>query len=142
MVTVKDILDTKGHDVWSVRPDDTVYNAVKLMAEKGIGCLLALDDEKLVGVVTERDYARKVVLEGQSSRDLHVSDVMTRKVLCVSPERSTDECMALMTEKRVRHLPVVDHKQVVGIISIGDLVKAVISEQRILINQLQHYITG
>jgi CBS domain-containing protein len=142
MITVKDILDAKGHEVWSVRPDDTVFDAVRMMAEKGIGCLLVLDDDKLVGVITERDYARKVVLEGQSSRDLHVSDVMTRRVLCVSPDRSTDECMALMTDKRVRHLPVLEHKRVVGIVSIGDLVKAVISEQQILIDQLQHYISG
>lgn len=142
MITVKNILDTKGHDIWSVRPDDTVYDAVKLMADKSIGCLLVLDDDKLLGVVTERDYARKVVLEGHSSREMQVSDVMTRKVLCVTPERTTDECMALMTDKRVRHLPVLDHKRVVGVVSIGDLVKAVISEQQILIDQLQHYITG
>jgi CBS domain-containing protein len=115
-----------------------VFEAVKLLADKGIGCLLVMDNEKLVGVVTERDYARKVVLEGRSSRELPVSDVMTRKVLCVSPERTSDECMALMTDKRVRHLPVVDHKNVIGVVSIGDLVKAVISEQQILIDQLQH----
>jgi CBS domain-containing protein len=142
VTTVKDILDIKGHTVWSVAPGDTVFEAVKLLADKGIGCLLVMDNEKLVGVVTERDYARKVVLEGRSSRELPVSDVMTRKVLCVSPERTSDECMALMTDKRVRHLPVVDHKNVIGVVSIGDLVKAVISEQQILIDQLQHYISG
>jgi IMP dehydrogenase len=95
-----------------------------------------------MGIVTERDYARKVILEGKSSKDTSVSDVMTRKVLCVSPERTVDECMALMTDKRARHLPVVDHKRVVGVVSIGDLVKTLINEQQILIDQLQHYISG
>jgi len=101
-----------------------------------------MEDDKLVGIVTERDYARKVILEGKSSKEATVSEVMTRKVLCVAPERTVDECMALMTDKRARHLPVVDHKRVVGVLSIGDLVKAMISEQQILIDQLQHYISG
>ena len=142
MRTVAEILDSKGHDVWSVSASDTVYEEVKLMADKEIGGLLVMDEEKLVGILTERDYARKVVLDGLSSRDLPVSQVMTKKVLCVTPERTIDECMALMTDKRARHLPVVDHKRVVGVVSIGDLVKAVISEQRVLIDQLQHYISG
>lgn len=142
MKTVEDILNIKGHDIWSIRPDDTVFDAVKLMADKSIGGLLVMDDEMLVGILTERDYARKVVLEGESSKDLLVSSVMTRKVLCVSPQRTLEECMALMTDKRARHLPVLDHKSVVGVISIGDLVKAVIDEQKILIDQLQHYIAG
>lgn len=142
MRTVAEILNTKGNDVWSVSSSDTVYEAVKLMAEKEIGGLLVMEGEKLVGILTERDYARKVVLDGQSSRDLPVSQVMTKKVLCVTPDRTVDECMALMTDKRARHLPVLDHKRVVGVVSIGDLVKAVISEQRILIDQLQHYISG
>ncbi len=142
MKTVKHILDAKGNDVFSVAPSDTVYDAVKYMADKGVGALVVLDDEKLVGIVTERDYARKLVLEGKSSRDTNVADVMTRKVLCVTPERTVDECMALMTDKRARHLPVLEHKRVVGVVSIGDLVKAVISEQQILIDQLQHYIAG
>ena len=142
MGTVADILNHKGHDVWSVGPDETVFTAVRLMADKEIGGLLVMDDDKLIGILTERDYARKVVLEGLSSRDIPVSRVMTTKVLCVSPDRTIDECMALMTDKRARHLPVVDHKQVVGVVSIGDLVKAVIKEQKILIDQLQHYISG
>ncbi len=142
MKTVKHILDAKGNDVFSVAPADTVYDAVKYMADKGVGALVVLDDGKLVGIVTERDYARKLVLEGKSSRDTSVADVMTRKVLCVTPERTVDECMALMTDKRARHLPVLEHKRVVGVVSIGDLVKAVISEQQILIDQLQHYIAG
>ena len=142
MKTVEDILNSKGRDVWSVRSEDTVFDAVKLMADKSIGGLLVMDDDMLVGILTERDYARKVVLEGESSKDLLVGAVMTRKVLCVSPQRTLDECMALMTDKRARHLPVLDHKQVVGVISIGDLVKAVIVEQKVMIDQLQHYISG
>jgi len=142
MRSVQDILDSKGSDVWSVKPDDIIFDAIKLMADKGIGALLVMEDDKLVGIVTERDYARKVVLEGKSSREARIHEVMTSKILCVSPERTIDECMALMTDKRIRHLPVLDHKQVVGFVSIGDLVKAVISEQKILIDQLQNYISG
>jgi len=142
MRTVRDILNIKGNDVFAVRPDDTVFDAVRMMADKGVGAALVMDDGKLVGIVTERDYARKIILEDKSSKTTPVSDVMTKKVLCVSPERTIDECMALMTDKRSRHLPVVDHKQVVGVVSIGDLVKAVITEQKVLIDQLQHYITG
>lgn len=142
MKTVKDILDAKGYDIWAVRPDDTVFDAVKLMAEKGVGSLLVLDDEKLVGIVTERDYARKIILEDKSSKSTVVNEVMTKKVLCATPERTVDECMALMTDKRARHLPVLDHKRVIGVVSIGDLVKAMINEQQVLIDQLQHYISG
>jgi len=142
MKTVKEILKAKGTEIWSVQPSDTVLDSLRLMADKGIGSLLVMDGEKLMGIVTERDYARKVILEGKSSKDTSVSDVMTRKVLCVSPERTVDECMALMTDKRARHLPVVDHKRVIGVVSIGDLVKTLINEQQILIDQLQHYISG
>ena len=142
MKTVKNILDQKGHDIWSVHADNSVFDAVKMMAEKGVGSLLVMDGDKLVGIITERDYARKIILEDKSSKQATVGEVMTRKVLCVSPERTIDECMALMTDKRARHLPVVDHKQVIGVLSIGDLVKAMISEQQILIDQLQHYISG
>jgi CBS domain-containing protein len=142
MKTVKEILEAKGTEIWSVQPSDTVLDSLRLMSDKGIGSLLVMDGEKLMGIVTERDYARKVILEGKSSKDTSVSDVMTRKVLCVSPERTVDECMALMTDKRARHLPVVDHKRVVGVVSIGDLVKTLINEQQILIDQLQHYISG
>lgn len=142
MRTVKDILDSKGYDIWAVKPDDTVFDAVKLMAERGVGSLLVLDGEKLVGIVTERDYARKIILDDKSSKDTTVSEVMTKKVLCATPERTIEECMALMTDKRARHLPVVDHKRVIGVVSIGDLVKAMINEQQVLIDQLQHYISG
>jgi CBS domain-containing protein len=142
MKTVEDILHAKGRDIYSVRPDDTVYDAVRLMADKGIGSVLVMDEDRLVGILTERDYARKVVLDGRSSKEMRVTEVMTKKVLCVSPERTVDECMALMTDKRARHLPVLDHKRVIGVVSIGDLVKAVIHEQKILIDQLQNYISG
>jgi len=142
MKAIKEILSTKGHEIWSVEPDNTVFDAVRLMAEKRVGALLVMDGERLVGIVTERDYARKTVLENRSSRDSPVKEIMTKRVLCVTPERSLDECMALMTDKRARHLPVVENKRVVGMISIGDLVKAMISEQQILIEQLQHYISG
>ena len=142
MKTVSDILNSKGHDVYSVGPGDSVFNSLKLMADKEVGALLVMDGEKLVGIVTERDYARKVILEGKSSKSSSVDEVMTRHVLCASPERTVDECMALMTDKRARHLPVVDHKRVIGVVSIGDLVKALISEQQVLIDQLQHYISG
>ncbi len=142
MKTVSDILNDKGHEVFSVSPGDSVFDSLKLMAEKEVGALLVMDGDKLVGIVTERDYARKIILEGKSSKSSTIEEVMTRHVLCASPERTVDECMALMTDKRARHLPVVDHKKVVGIVSIGDLVKAVISEQQVLIDQLQHYISG
>jgi len=142
MRSVQDILNSKGSEVWSVKPDDIIFDAIQLMADKNIGALLVMEEDKLIGIVTERDYARKVVLEGKSSREASINEVMTTKVLCVSPQRTINECMALMTEKRIRHLPVVDQKQVVGFLSIGDLVKAVISEQKILIDQLQNYISG
>lgn len=142
MKSVSDILKTKGYDIWVVKPDDSVFDSLKLMAEKEIGALMVMDGDKLVGIVTERDYARKVILEGKSSKNSKVAEVMTKRVLCVAPDRTVDECMALMTDKRARHLPVVDHKRVIGIVSIGDLVKTMINEQQVLIDQLQHYISG
>ena len=142
MGTVVDILNTKGRQIWSISPDRTVYEAIRLMADKEIGALLVMEGENLAGIVTERDYARKLALEGRSSRDTPVRDVMTTRVLCARPEQTIEECMALMTDKRSRHLPVVDHKRVIGVISIGDLVKAIIDEQKFVIEQLQHYITG
>jgi CBS domain-containing protein len=117
MKSVHDILKSKGNDVWAVKPDDTVLDTLKLMAEKEIGALLVMDGEKLVGIVTERDYARKVILEGKSSKSATVAEVMTHKVLCVSPQQTVDECMALMTDKRARHLPVLDHKHLSSITS-------------------------
>lgn len=142
MSNVKDILAAKGADVWSVSPGSTVFEALELMAEKRIGAVLVMEGERLVGIFSERDYARKVVLVGKSSRESPVSDVMTRGVLCVAPERSVDDCLAMVTEQRARHLPVVDAKKVVGLVSIGDLVKATIQDQQVLIDQLQDYIVG
>jgi CBS domain-containing protein len=142
MHTANDILRSKGHDVWSVKPASTVLEALGVMAEHDIGAVLVLDGDKLVGVFSERDYARKVVLAGRSSKDSQVKDVMTQHVVCVAPNRSIDECMALMTNRRLRHLPIVDHKRVIGIVSIGDLVKATIDDQKFTITQLQSYIAG
>ena len=142
MRTVQDILKSKGSDVWSIGPDNTIFEAVQIMADKRIGALLVMDEQKPVGIVTERDYARKVALEGRSSREAPVREIMSTCVLCVRPDRSIEDCMALMTDKRARHLPVVDQKAIVGMISIGDLVKAVIAEQRFVIDQLHDYITG
>jgi len=142
MTTVNEILSSKGRDVWSIRPHDTVYDALLMMAKREVGALLVMDSERLAGIVSERDYARKVALSGRASRETPVRDVMTTRVLCTRPERTVEECMALMTHKRARHMPVVDHKRVIGMISIGDLVKAIISEQQFVIEQLQHYIHG
>jgi CBS domain-containing protein len=142
MKTVRDILKSKGTDIWSVKPDDTVFDSLQVMADKGIGSLLVMEGDKLVGIVTERDYARKIILEGKSSKGSIVAEVMTKRVLWVAPERTVQECMALMTDKRARHLPVLEDERVVGVVSIGDLVKAVMSEQQVLIEQLQHYIAG
>lgn len=142
MHTANDILNNKGHAVWSVSPTDTVLHALAVMSERDIGAVLVLDDEKLVGVFTERDYARKVVLAGRSSKESQVEEVMTSHVVCVSPGQSIETCMALMTNKRLRHLPVVDHKRVIGIVSIGDLVKATIDDQQATIVELQRYIAS
>jgi CBS domain-containing protein len=142
MHTANDILESKGHAVWSVSPDATVLDALGVMAQHDIGVVLVLDGDKLVGLFSERDYARKVVLAGRSSKDSPVRDVMTAQVICVPPERGIDECMAVMTDKRVRHLPVVDRKAVVGLVSIGDVVKATIADREFTIAQLQSYIAG
>jgi CBS domain-containing protein len=140
MHTANDILKHKGESVWSVRPTDTVLHALGVMAEHDIGAVLVLDSEKLVGVFSERDYARKVVLAGRSSKESQVREVMTAHVVCVAPTQSVETCMALMTNRRLRHLPVVDRKRVVGIVSIGDLVKATIDDQQTTIVELQRYI--
>lgn len=142
MRTVRQLLQTKGSDVWSVSPDTTVYDALALMADKNVGALLVMDGGKLAGIFSERDYARKVVLQGKTSRDLKVQDVMTTDVLWIGPERTNEECMALMTEKRIRHLPVIQGGKVIGLISIGDLVKDIIAEQQYVIEHLERYIMG
>jgi CBS domain-containing protein len=142
MTRVRDILTTKGREVWSIQPDASVYDAMKLMAEKGIGALLVMEGTRVVGVISERDYARKVILQGRRSSSTRVREIMTVQVLYADPEQNIEECMAVMTEKRVRHLPVMDQGQVVGVISIGDLVKSIITEQKFIIEQLERYITG
>lgn len=140
--TVRDVLDEKGREIWSVGPDATVYQALVLMAERAIGALMVLEGGRPVGLLSERDYARKVILAGRASRDTPVRDVMTTRVVAVAPERTVEECMALMTDKRVRHLPVMEGERLLGVVSIGDLVKALIAEQRFIIEQLESYISG
>lgn len=142
MKNVIELLRVKGHQYWSVTPDTTVFDALKLMAEKNIGVLLVLEGDVLVGLLSERDYARKVILKGKSSKDTLVKEIMSEKVIYVEPEQTVEECMALMTDKRVRHLPVFEGDKLIGIISIGDVVKAIISEQEFIIEQLEHYISG
>ncbi len=142
MKQVRHLLDAKGRDVLSIAPDASVLDAIRLMAEKGVGALVVLQGDALAGVVTERDYARKVILKGRSSRTTAVKDIMTADVVTTSSDRSVEECMNTVTEKRIRHLPVVDAGRLVGIISIGDLVKAVIADQQEAIEHLQQYING
>lgn len=140
MKTVREILLHKGYDIYSVSPEDTVFSALKQMADKKIGALLVMDKGEVVGIMSERDYARKVVLLGKSSKDLSVKEIMSEKVLFVNIDRQVEECMALMIGKRVRHLPVYENRRLTGLISIGDVVNAVIDEKEFVINQLVHYI--
>ncbi len=142
MKTVQLVLDGKAHTLLSVAPDSTVYDALRTMADAEIGALVVLDEGRLVGIFSERDYARKVILLGKSSKATLVREVMTPRVLCVRPDQTIDQCMALMTDKHVRHLPVVDQTRVVGVISIGDVVKEVISHQQFVISQLENYISS
>jgi CBS domain-containing protein len=142
MVTVRQILKNKGSEVWSTEPTATVYSALQQMDEKDIGALLVLAHGKLVGIFSERDYARKVFLHGKSSVDTLVSEIMTPGVVTVRPDQTIADCMALMTDKHFRHLPVVEGDQVLGLISIGDVVKALISDQQFVIKQLESYISG
>ena len=140
MKTVAQLLKLKPAGVISIRPDVPVLDALKLLADKDVGAVLVMDGPRLVGVVSERDYARKVALKGKSSSDTPVSEIMTREVVFVTPAHTNEDCMALMTQKRTRHLPVIDNGGVVGVLSIGDLVKDAISEQQFIIDQLEHYI--
>ena len=145
MKTVKEILKTKTQDIWSVGPKAKVLDALKMMADKQIGALLVMDDAgKMVGIITERDYARKVMLKGKTSQDTHVEEIMTpaADVYTLKPENTVEECMVLMTGKHVRHLPVFDRDTFAGIVSIGDVVKSIISEQETLIEHLSNYIAG
>ncbi len=142
MTTVRQLLDQKGRETYSINPDATVYDAIAKMAEKDIGSLVVMDGDKIVGVITERHYARNVVLKGKTSPATPVEAIMDKLVFVVQPEQSIEQCMALMTEKRIRHLPVVEKEKLIGVISIGDLVKSIIGDQQITIGQLEHYIHG
>jgi CBS domain-containing protein len=142
MRTVEQLLQVKGNTVWTIQASATVFEALQLMAEKEIGALAVTEDGRLVGIVSERDYARKVDLHGVTSRTTQVAEIMTRKVIYIRPEQPIEDCMTLMTDKRIRHLPVLRGDEMIGIISIGDVVKEMISEQGFLIHQLENYITG
>jgi len=142
MKMVQHILDRKGNDIWTIMPHATVFEALKLMAEKEIGALLVLDKEKVVGIISERDYARKVVLKGKSSKDAPVRDIMSEKVIYVNPSTSVEDCMVLMINKRIRHLPVFENEHLIGLVSIGDVVREIIDEKEVVIDELVRYITG
>lgn len=142
MKLVKHVLDKKGRHIISVAPDNSVLEAIKLMAEKGIGSLVVMKDDKLLGIMSERDYARKVIIKGRSSESTEVAEIMTPDVLTTSSSKTVNECMNVMTEKKIRHLPVVEDGKVIGMISIGDLVDAIISDQQEAIEQLEQYISG
>lgn len=140
MKLVKHILKIKGHDVYSIASDTSVFDAIKLMSDKKVGALLVLEAGKLVGIIPERDYARKVILKGKSSKDTPVREIMTSPVIYTDPDQPIERCMALMTEKRIRHLPVLKGDQLIGVVSIGDLVKAIITEQETWIRDLENYV--
>lgn len=142
MKLVKHLLDAKGRHIISIAPDASVLDAVKLMAERSVGALVVLDGEQLAGIISERDYARKVIIKGRSSKNTTVAEVMTEKVLTTSSAQTVNQCMELMTERRIRHLPVLEDNRVIGMISIGDLVQAIISDQQEEIEQLESYISG
>lgn len=140
--SIRDILRSKGTTVHSTAPNETVFGALQTMSDANVGALVVLEDGKLVGIVSERDYARKVVLKGRTSPDTQVRDIMSSKVVCVTADQTVQECMAMMTAQAIRHLPVLENKNVIGVVSIGDLVKAIIGEQQFMIEQLESYIHG
>ena len=142
MTSVRQLLDQKGKTILSIHPNATVFDAVAKMAEKDVGSLVVMDGDELVGIITERHYARNVVLKGKTSPAIPVRDIMERHVIIARPEQSVEQCMALMSEKRVRHLPVFEGEKPIGIVSIGDLVKSIIGDQKFMIDQLEHYIHG
>lgn len=142
MGNVSNILAKKGNLIFSVTPDTTVFKALEVMSEKNVNALLVMEDDKLVGIFSEKDYARKVVLKGKTSKDLLINEIMTINLITVTPDSTIDECMKLMTNKFIRHLPVLKNNSVVGIISIGDVVKHIIDEQKFIIENLEHYIKG
>ncbi len=142
MKLVKDILKVKGTSIWAVKPDTSVFDALQLMADKEIGAVLVMKDEELVGILSERDYARKVALQGKHSKELFVHEIMSAHLVSVTPDQNIEECMELVTGKKIRHLPVIENGKVIGLISIGDIVKETISEMQDLISQLMSYISG
>ena len=142
MKLVNQLLDLKGHDILSIAPSASVLDAITLMAEKGVGALIVMDGEAMAGIVTERDYARKVILKGRSSDETPVSDIMSTGVISTSPDQTVNSCLNVMTDKRIRHLPVVEGNKVAGLVSIGDLVKAIIADQKEEIEHLEQYISG
>jgi CBS domain-containing protein len=142
MLSVGKLLQNKGRQIWSISPDESVYEALKRMAEKNIGALLVIEQGELVGIISERDYARKVILMGKTSIETPVREIMTPQVISIRTDQSIQDCMALFTDKHIRHLPVYEGDQLVGIISIGDVVKAIITQQEFVIEQLEGYITG
>ncbi len=142
MATVNQMLQSKGRQVYTVTPDTTVLAALQVMADQDVGALVVMDGDDIAGIFSERDYARKIVLLGKTSRETLVSAIMTADVICVTPEQSDDKCLAIMTDRRIRHLPVLEDGRLAGIISIGDVVKAIIADQRVMINHLEDYIHG
>ena len=138
MTKIRQLLEEKGSSVWAIEPDDTVFNAVSEMSRKDVGGLLVMEGEKIAGIITERDYTRNVILKGKTSPETPVRDIMTANVICAGPEQSIFDCLEIMTEKRVRHLPVVDNDRLVGMVSIGDLVKRIINDQKTTIEELQN----
>lgn len=140
--SISEILDHKGSNVWTIEPDATVFEAIQMMSDKNIGAVLVTERDKLIGIVSERDYTRKVALKGKSSKELHVREIIPDRLFSVTPQHTVEECLRLMTERRVRHLPVLDGERILGIISIGDLVNWVISAQSTTISQLETYISG
>lgn len=142
MINVRIVLREKGSEIYSVDPGTTVFDALTLMADKNIGALVVLEEKKITGIFSERDYARKVILKGKASKEITVGEIMTSTVVTVRPASTVEECMTLMTEHRIRHLPVMEGEELIGVISIGDVVKAIISDKDFMIQQLEHYITG
>jgi CBS domain-containing protein len=142
MITIKELLKKKSGDIWSISPQASVYQALELMAQKEVGALLVIENDKLVGIFSERDYARKIILKGKASKETAVSELMTTSVYYVTPDNTLEEAMALMTSKHIRHLPIMNQGKLSGVVTLGDVVKKIISEQKLTIDELENYVTG